>query len=342
MDAKAQSTVLNDIILDALNLDGKTVLHAAKQAVELGFRSIWLTEGIERESFALAAAISPLLGTETRVGSNLTNAYTRTPLLIAMSALTLDEITNQRFFLTIGSGGIGYVQKCHGIKFELPLARVREYMTFVRKVLNGKVGDRITFDGRFYGGISFTQRSAIPEGTHIDIYMSGLNPKMIQLAGELSDGLVLSHAPLEALDDVKRNIEIGAKKAGRDPAEIKIFVNSPVGLDTEEGIESLRKLIAFHIAAPTYQYLLDLSGYGEETKLLRAAWEGKDPKKATKIVTDDIIRLVGLGYTQKDIRDKAQKLQNSGAIPIIYPAVGSQNATEDIVQIMTVCKKATA
>ena len=92
----------------------------------------------------------------------------------------------------------------------------------MRKFLTTKVGEKIVFDGEFVHGIEFRIRSS-PQRAHIDIYTSGLNPKMMQLAGEVSDGIVLSHMPIEAIDEVKRNIEIGAKKTGRDPKGVKIL-----------------------------------------------------------------------------------------------------------------------
>jgi alkanesulfonate monooxygenase SsuD/methylene tetrahydromethanopterin reductase-like flavin-dependent oxidoreductase (luciferase family) len=135
----------------------------------------------------------------------------------------------------------------------------------VRKFLSAKPGERVTHKGRFTQDIEFRIRGTL-QRPHMDIYTSGLNPRMMQLAGEVSDGIVLSHMPVEALNEVKRNIEIGAKKAVRDPSGVKIFVNSPVGLDNEKSIDQIRKVVAFHIAAPTYEYLLTLAGYGAECK----------------------------------------------------------------------------
>jgi 5,10-methylenetetrahydromethanopterin reductase len=329
---------LNNLILDSLNLNSSETIRAGSAAVKLGYEKLWVTEGIERESLTLAAAVAPYVKeTRTEIGTNLTNVYTRTPLLIAMTAISMDELTNQKFFLTLGTGGIGFIEKCHGVKFAEPVARLREYFTLVRKLLTTKVGEKISFKGKFTQDIEFRSRSTL-QRPHMDIYTSALNPRMIQLAGEISDGIVLSHMPVESLDAVKRNLEIGAKKAGRDYSEVKIFVNSPVSLDNEKAIESLKKLIAFHIAAPTYQFILTQAGLGSECEKVRTTWESGDIKGATAMITDDIIRTVGLGYREKDIRDKAQKLESRGAVPIIYPAVRHESQAEDVIEIAKICK----
>lgn len=331
--------MLTNLILDSLNLDSFDMIRAGKEAVKLGYERLWVTEGIERESLTLAAAVAPYIkDTTTQLGTNLTNVYTRTPLLIAMTAVSMDELTGEKFFLTLGTGGIGFIERCHGIKFEHPVGRVKEYVLLVRKFLTAKNGERVSHKGKFTQDIEFRVRSTLKR-PHMDIYTSGLNPKMIELAGEVSDGIVLSHMPVEALDDVKTKLETGAKKAGRSSKDIKIFVNSPVSLDNEESIETIRKVIAFHLAAPTYEYLLTLAGFGAECRKIREAWEARDMKGAANMVTEDIIRTVALGYREKDIRDKMHKLENAGAIPILYPALRPKCAGDDVVEIAKICHR---
>ena len=101
-------------------------------------------------------------------------------------------------------------------------------------------------------------------------------------------------------------------------------------------------MIAFHIAAPTYEYLLALAGFAAESKKIRQTWEGRDTKGATAMVTDDIIRAVGLGYRKSDIRDKARKLENAGAIPILYPALRQESPGNDVLEIARICRELSA
>src|ERR1700680_3547581 len=104
-------------------------------------------------------------------------------------------------------------------------------MILVRKIFTSRVGDKIVFDGAFFK-VDFRLR-VVPAGP-ISIYTSALNPKMIQLAGELSDGVVLSHMPLGSLEGVKHNLKLGAQKSGRDLSEIAIFSNLPAAMDDQD------------------------------------------------------------------------------------------------------------
>ncbi|MFI5419669.1 MAG: LLM class flavin-dependent oxidoreductase, partial [Nitrososphaerales archaeon] len=113
--------VLDNLLLDSMNLSSPDLLRAASESIRFGIKKIWITEGSERDSFGILSGIAPYcVGMGVDIGTNLTNVYSRTPLLIAMSCITLSEITGNHFFLTIGTGGIGYVEKCHGQKFDLP------------------------------------------------------------------------------------------------------------------------------------------------------------------------------------------------------------------------------
>jgi 5,10-methylenetetrahydromethanopterin reductase len=329
--------VLDNLLLDSMNLSSSEILHVAKESIKFGFKKLWITEGSERDSFGILSSVAPYsAGMGVEIGTNLTNVYSRTPLLIAMSSITLSEITNNHFFLTIGTGGIGYVEKCHGLEFDRPLPRVREYLTLVRKMLTSRVGEKIVFEGEFFK-VDFKQRNA--PGAPISIYSSALNPKMIQLAGELADGVVLSHMPLGALEGVKRNLKLGAQKSRRDASLIKIFSNLPASIEAKEGMESLRKLIAFHIAAPTYEYLLELAGLGTECKEIREKWESKKIDEAVDLVSDDIINTVSLGHREKDIRQRITDYEDAGVIPILYPAVRPTSPDKDVIELARICRK---
>ncbi|MFI5421814.1 MAG: LLM class flavin-dependent oxidoreductase, partial [Nitrososphaerales archaeon] len=211
-----------------------------------------------------------------------------------------------------------------------------EYLTLVRKMLTNKVGEKIVFNGEFFN-VDFRQR--VVPSRPISIYCSALNPKMIQLAGELADGVVLSHMPLESLDGVKHNLMLGAQKSGRDVSKVAIFSNLPAGLEVQEGIDSLRKLIAFHLAAPTYEYLLELAGRGSECREIREKWESKKTDAAIELVSDDLINTVSLGYREKDIRQRIRDYQDVGVTPIMYPAVRQSNPAEDVIKLARICTK---
>ena len=328
--------MLENLLLDSMNITSKEALDVARESIELGFKRLWVTEGSERDSFAILGSIAPCIqGSELEIGTNLTNVYSRTPLLIGMASITLIELTGDHFFLTLGTGGIGYVEKCHGLEFARPLRRTREYLTLVRKILTSRAGEKIVFHGEFFN-VDFKLRNAPTKP--VSIFSSALNPKMIQLAGELADGVVLSHMPIESLSDVKRNLKLGAEKSGRDVSRIVIFSNLPAGLDVREGIDALRKMIAFHVAAPTYEYLLELAGYGDVCREIREKWESRKFDEAVSLVSDDLITTVSLGYREKDIRRRIRDYEDSGIVPILYPALRPSSPASDVIELTRICR----
>ncbi len=329
--------MLDNLLLDGMHLSCPQALEAANESIKIGFKKLWVTEGSERDAFGILASLASLSAPAgVEVGTNLTNVFSRTPLLIAMSSITLSEVANGRCFLTLGTGGIGYVEKCHGLSFESPLKRVREYLILLRKMLQSKPGERIVFQGEFFK-VDFRIRSVPREP--IPMYCSALNPKMIQLAGELADGVVLSHMPLQSLDSVKQNLKIGAERSGRESSKIVIFSNLPASVDDPEGIESLRKMIAFHIAAPTYQYLLELAGFGDRCKEIRNKWESGKVVEATELVSDDLVYTVSLGYNGKSILKRIQDYETAGVIPILYPAARQSSSVKDVITLARTCRK---
>jgi alkanesulfonate monooxygenase SsuD/methylene tetrahydromethanopterin reductase-like flavin-dependent oxidoreductase (luciferase family) len=319
-----------------MNITSNEASVVTRESVNLGIKRLWVTEGSERDAFAILGNLAPLVqSSQAEIGTNLTNVYSRTPLLIAMSSLTLCELAGDRFFLTLGTGGIGYVQKCHGLEFTHPLRRTREYLILVRKILTSRAGERIAFHGEFFD-VNFRLRDA--PSRPISIFSSALNPKMIQLAGELADGVVLSHMPIESIDEVKRNLKLGAEKSGRDASKITIFSNLPAGLNVHDGIETLQKMIAFHVVAPTFEYLLSLAGHGDICKKIRERWETGSIAEAVSLVSDELIASVSLGYRDADIRRRIKDYEDSGIVPILYPAVRSRSPSSDVIELVRICR----
>ena len=118
-------------------LSARDVLDLARQAEAAGFESMWLNEDIGRDSIAMLAAIS----TTTKsigVGTAIVNVYTRSAFQIAMAAATLDELSQGRARLGLSVGHHPWNDLAHGIPLEAPLARLREYVQFIRKALSGK------------------------------------------------------------------------------------------------------------------------------------------------------------------------------------------------------------
>lgn len=286
-----------------------------KYAEQIGYDRAWVMETNDRDIFSVATQMA-LATKKIEIGTNIASVFTRTPSLLAMAAFTLSEIAGEgRFILGIGPGGTEMVRDGHGLKLEKPLTRVNEGIDIIRKLLSG---ERINYEGKVLKiKNDYRLRFHIDKAESMRIYISALNPKMLELAGQKADGVILSHMPVEASEDVKREVERGAIKAGRSASEVEICVNLPAGVNYPEGIANTRKAVAWHLAAPTYDWLVSHTPYGSTVTELRKLWWSGRREEASKLVTDDIILTFGLGYKDSDTKARIRKYISAGVTPIV-------------------------
>lgn len=312
------------------------ITELASLAEDLGYARTWIIETNDRDAFAVAAQLA-LSTRNILIGTNIVSVFTRTPTLLAMGAFTLDELSGGRFILGIGPGGTEIVGDGHGIPFQKPLGRVRESLDIIRGLLTG---ERLSYKGTFFTIQRDFRLRAGARNPSLPIYISALNPKMLQLAGEKADGVILSHAPVEALDDVKKNVAEGARRGGRDPRAVHICVNLPVGVNEPNGIINLRKAIAWHLAAPTYDWLASHTKYPDVVAALRELWWSGRREEATRLVTDEVVLTFGVGYTEKQMRSRIERYLAEGVTPVIDShGVRKGHEKEDTMSIMKMAIK---
>lgn len=300
-------------------------------AESMGYDRVWIIETNDRDAFAVATEMA--LATETiLIGTNIVSVFTRTPTLLAMGAFTLDEISDGRFVLGIGPGGTEIVRDGHGIAFSKPLTRVSESIDIVRALVPG---DRLNYEGTQFSIKGGFRLRAGARNPNMPVYISALNPKMLQLSGEKADGVILSHAPVEAVPAIKEKVASGAEHSGRNASNVEICINLPVGVDEPEGIMNLRKAVAWHLAAPTYDWLVSHTQYPDDVAQIRALWWDGKREKAAEMVTDDILLTFGLGYTEEMIQSRISQYLDAGITPIIDShGIRKQHEKADTVRIM--------
>ncbi|GHE83117.1 LLM class F420-dependent oxidoreductase [Amycolatopsis deserti] len=168
-------------------------LEAIRTAEELGFDSVWTAEGYGSD------ALTPLAwwGAATsrvKLGTNIVQMSARTPTATAMAAMTLDHLSGGRFVLGLGASGPQVVEGWYGQPYPRPLARTREYVEIVRRVVARR--EPVTFDGEQYQlplkdgtGLGKPLKSTVhPLRPEIPIYLAAEGPKNVALAAEICDG----------------------------------------------------------------------------------------------------------------------------------------------------------
>jgi F420-dependent oxidoreductase-like protein len=235
---------------------GKAI-ERVKLAESLGYESVYVTHIAQREPFAVLTAYAS--ATERiRLGTGVTPIYARTPVATAQVAATIDEYSGGRMVLGLGVSHRPVVEGWYGQTIDRPVREMREYLSIVRAILRGEdppPGEKWPTGFHFMG---YEARADLP------IYIAGLSPAMLRLAGELADGVILWLCePGYIRDVVVPEVTKGREKAGKplEGFDIVAAVPSAVTDDPEAAREVLRKDLIPYFHLPFYRAMIERSGF---------------------------------------------------------------------------------
>ena len=314
------------VTLHTADLDFEDIARYAREAEALGYEGFWLTEENGKEAFSLLS----LLARDTRrirLATGIVNFYSRSPMTLAMSARTIDRLSGGRFALGLGTGGIGFTVRGHGIPIKKPVARAREVVEIVRGFLTQK---RFSYDGQWYRVDAFHLREE-PLERPLPIYLSALGPQMVRAAARHYDGFIMNWPTDEAIAEYQAIVNREAAAVGRDPREVKILtlmmtVGDP---DDPASVDAMRRGLAFYCASPHYQHIAEISGLGPQAREIKAVWETRDYAAAAGLVTDAMVEKLSLCGTAEQCRQRLRSMIQRGVYPIIYPIPRQDQVVED-------------
>src|SRR5437660_12348833 len=233
----------------------------AKAAERLGFESVWTTQMPDARDASLVLAAYASHTQRVKLGTGVLPIYTRHPTAMAQMAASLDELSGGRFILGLGVSHKVTVEGMWGLRLEKPVEAMREYLHIVRTSLRD---GGCSFEGRF-----FTARwtYSAPLRADMPIFISALNPRMLELAGELADGVVLYMcAPAYIRERVVPAISAGREKAGKsmEGFEIVAAVDASLTSDRKTAHDVYRKTVERYASLPYYRKVMDASEFKEE------------------------------------------------------------------------------
>lgn len=299
------------------NYDRKQFLKAAQLADELGYDSFWLPEAWGYEIFSLLSEMA-VHTKNIRLGTGIVNAFSRTPGLLAMSAATLDEISEGRFVLGLGTSGKKVIEGFHGRAFHKPLTQLRDVIRVVRALLAGeplhKAGAKLNEYRPFTLAMEPTRKT-------IPIHVAALKQKSITSIGELADGWIPTFWPYDKLDRGLEWIKAGAEKAGRDPAEITVSPFTTVIPLGDMGKKKAKELVSFYIGGmgDYYRQLLESFGYVDECARVADLYKDKATRKqAADAVTDAMMEsLCVAGDPQHCVAELRRRREFGMQLPLV-------------------------
>ncbi len=270
--------------------------------------TVWIPETWGMENFSMLSMVSQKVNS-AKIGSSIINIYSRSPSLIAMGAATVDSISNGRLVLGLGTSSMPIVESFHGIKFEKPISRMREYVEIIRLALSGKP---VNYEGNFFKLKNFSLLIK-PLRTSVPIYLAAVNQKMVELTWEIADGVIFYLRPISEL---KTTIE---KMQNKKKIDVSCQLITCVSDDSQKAIDRAKKTLAFYISVgEIYRDFLTKNGFQNETEEIFQEFKKSGLEHVHEFVSDPMIESLTICGNPQECLSKLNKFKNAGLdLPIL-------------------------
>ena len=296
------------------------VVERVKVAEDLGVESVWVAEAWGRDAFSILTQLA-LVTEKIQLGTAIVNVFSRTPAVLAMTFGTLDDLSQGRAIVGLGSSGANVIEHWHGVPFEKPATRLREYVQIINTIMKQ---EKLNYDGKVFKlERGFTAQFPTYRD-HIPTYIASITPKSVMQTGEIADGWIPIYWSKDKIGAGVDMLMEGAKKAGRTRADITVAPSTVVQITdagTEEQVRmQARGPIAFYIGRMgTYYYeMLESHGYDEEVKKVKEGWAARDPRAAALGVSD---RLLEQTAVVGPVESCAEQLDERRALGVDLPII---------------------
>jgi F420-dependent oxidoreductase-like protein len=305
-----------------LGLTREDQLAIVQEAERLGYDSVWTAEAYGSDAATILGWIAGQTS-KIKIGSAIFQMPGRSPAMTAMTAATLDQLSDGRMLLGIGSSGPQVSEGWHGVRFGAQLGRTREYIDVVRKAL---AREKLEFAGEHYtlplpdGPGKALKLTIAPVQDSIPIYLAAIGPKNTALAGEIADGWIPTLVSPEHLPDLRSSLEEGAARAGRslDGFDIAPTVNVYVSDDIEKGRDIMRPFIALYVGGMGsrdknfYNNLVQRYGFEDAAREVQDLYLAGKRDEAMAALPDELIDLVSLNGPADKVRERLRVYREAG------------------------------
>jgi F420-dependent oxidoreductase-like protein len=308
-------------------------LALAQEADRLGYSVVWVAEAYGSD----AATVLAWIGAQTEridLGSAIFQIPARTPAMTVMTAATLDTLSGGRFRLGLGLSGPQVSEGWHGVRFDAPLGRTREYVDIVRMGLRR---DKLAYNGKHYtlplpDGPGKALRLIVhPVRDRLPIYLAAIGPKNLQLCGELTDGwLAIFYSPEHSAESLQ-HIAAGRESAGQTMEGFDVVATVPVvvGDDLAACAEPLRGYTALYVGGMGsreqnfYNALAVRMGFAEAAATIQELYLSHRQAEAMAAVPFDFIDQTSLIGTKERIAERMAAYAGAGVTTLTITPAGA-------------------
>lgn len=316
-----------------------------QEAEKLGVDCVWSAEAWGYD------AVSPLAYLAARtsriqLGTGIMQISARAPSMTAMTAVTMEALSQGRFLLGLGASGPQVVEGLHGRPYAGPMTRLRETIEIVRQAF---AGDRIAYDGKYHqlplpGGEGKSLRLAARPRSHIPIYLATLAPGPLRMTGELADGWLGTSFIPQAAEAHFEHLRTGAESAGRSLADLDLQVGTRV-VFTENPISilpSLKPALAFTLGAMGsartnfYNEAFQRAGWKAVCKRSQNLWVEGKREEAAQVIPDEMVLASNAVGDEAAIKARLDEYRDVGISTLqIHPTGSSiEEMTENLARTL--------
>jgi probable F420-dependent oxidoreductase len=289
-----------------LGVEGKYLQRmsaTAASAEELGFAGLWTSE-TKHDSF-LPLAIAANETEEVELGTSVAIAFSRSPMEIAQTAWDLQDLSDGRFILGLGTQVKAHIERRFSMPWGKPASRLREYIQALQAIWESFQNEgSLKFEGEFYQHTLMTPffNPGPIDHPSIPIYIAGVNTRLAELAGELCDGFHVHpfHSPEYIRQIIQPAIADGAESEGRDAGNVELATSAFVITGDEER-EAIRQQISFYASTPTYRTIMEVHGWEDVADDLSELARDKKWREMPQHITDEMLSAFAVEATPDEV-----------------------------------------
>jgi F420-dependent oxidoreductase-like protein len=297
-------------------------LQVVQEAERLGFDSVWAAEAYGSDAATVLAWLAA--GTsKIKLGSAIFQMPGRSAAMTAMTAATIDELSDGRMVLGLGTSGPQVAEGWHGQRFARQLQRTREYVAVVRMAL---ARERVEYRGETIelplpdGPGKPLKLMISPKQERMPIYLAAIGPKNTALAGEIADGWIPTFFSPEYVSEFRQLLQEGAERAGRslERFDIAPTVNTYVSDDRELARNLMRPVLALYIGGMGsrqqnfYNNLVQRYGFEAAAKEIQDLYLDGKKEEAGGAIPDELIDMVSLCGPRDVVRERIGAFRDAG------------------------------
>jgi alkanesulfonate monooxygenase SsuD/methylene tetrahydromethanopterin reductase-like flavin-dependent oxidoreductase (luciferase family) len=313
----------------SLNGGLETNTTYAQTASEAGFDTIFIGELWGADAFVQLTHIANLVE-DVNLATGIVNVYSRTPAVLAMASYALHELTDGRFSLGLGVSTPTSIENTHGLSYERPIRRMHEVIEAVTRLHSGE--GTVSYEGEL-----LTVKDVPAFDVDVPIFNSALGSANRRVTGRLCDGWLPHMIPFKHLEEAFETIAEKAQERGRNPDNITVapWIPTAVNEDAERAQDHIKRHIAYYAGiSPGYNNAV-ARGYPDEAEEIYEAWQNGEHEGAREIVTNDMIRELGIAGTPETAREQLTEIQRTCKMDmpsLILPRGADDSLVEQTIQ----------